>query len=139
MLSLFPNELIFEIFSYLVKFKDLQSCLFVCSQWAQLIPNVVQKNYHSHKLFRWWNIHQQVVKHQPQRLKRKTPQTPCFFDTSHHLLERGYSLDIIKNMHSIVIHCSTMFDHVCKLFTVPLVEYNKIITMSITMMTVVFI
>lgn len=123
MIDTFPNELIFEIFSYLEKFKDLQSCLFVCSQWAQLISHVVQINHHKHKLLRWWNIHQQVVKHQPLKIKI-TSSAPIFFTTSKHFLERGYSLDIIKLETKFVVNCRTIFDHVCKLFSIPLQNYN---------------
>lgn len=118
MFYLIPNELIFEILSYLDKCQDLQNCLFVCSQWGKLIPSIIQKNYHKHKLLRWWNIHQQVVKHQSQKL-RKITLVQCF-STTHHLLERGYSLDIIKLYNGILVHCRTIFDHVCELFTISL-------------------
>lgn len=115
MINIFPVELIFEILSYLNKCKDLRSCLFVCYQWSQLIPNFVQINYHHHKLFRWFNIHQQIKKYQPQN----SLQRRCEISTFTFLYDCGYSIELFCGINHLLIACTTVFHHSCELFNIP--------------------
>lgn len=115
MIALFPNELIFEIFAYLNKCKDLSSCLLVCSHWSQLISYVIQINHHNHKLLRWWKIHQQIKKFQLQKsLQRHSEITTFEF-----MYECGFALELFCGKNNLLVTCITIFHHSCQLFDIP--------------------
>lgn len=119
MISHFPNELLSNILSFINKIQDVCSCLFVCSQWNHHIIRLIRLNVHQHKLIRWWNIHNQIIQHQPH-FSNKLNLGSQYYNLSQHFYDRGYFLVINKHDNSIVIRCTTMFGHSCDLFTVDI-------------------